>query len=84
MSDDLIRRQAAIDCLIDALYDLDEVDYADNDFIKEELKRVPSVETKAKTPCDLCRFNPPSSGDGKPCSMCPALPNVGRMGSEVE
>ncbi len=25
-----------------------------------------------KTPCDLCRFAPPSSGDGKPCSMCVA------------
>lgn len=24
------------------------------------------------TPCDLCKFNPPSSGDGKPCFMCPA------------
>ena len=24
------------------------------------------------SPCDLCRYNPPSSGDGKPCSMCPA------------
>lgn len=24
------------------------------------------------TPCDCCRFNPPSSGDGKPCSICPA------------
>lgn len=24
------------------------------------------------TPCDNCRFNPPSSGDGKPCSVCPA------------
>lgn len=24
------------------------------------------------TPCDVCRFNPPSSGDGKPCCMCPA------------
>lgn len=23
-------------------------------------------------PCDLCRFNPPSSADGKPCTMCPA------------
>lgn len=23
-------------------------------------------------PCELCRFNPPSSGDGKPCTMCPA------------
>ena len=24
------------------------------------------------TPCDNCRFNPPSSGDNKPCSVCPA------------
>ena len=23
-------------------------------------------------PCDLCRHNPPSSADGKPCSMCVA------------
>ena len=25
-----------------------------------------------KYPCDLCRYNPPSSCDGKPCTMCPA------------
>lgn len=24
------------------------------------------------TPCDVCRFNPPTSGDGKPCFICPA------------
>ena len=24
------------------------------------------------TPCDFCRYNPPSSTDGKPCCMCPA------------
>ena len=24
------------------------------------------------TPCDACRYAPPSSGDGKPCDMCPA------------
>ena len=29
-------------------------------------------ERKTGTPCDLCRHNPPSSGDGKPCSYCPA------------
>lgn len=28
---------------------------------------------KAQIPCDACRFNPPSSADGKPCTMCPAL-----------
>ena len=29
------------------------------------------------TPCDLCRFEPPSSFDGKPCSLCPAAPKEG-------
>lgn len=24
------------------------------------------------TPCDCCKFNPPSIGNGKPCSVCPA------------
>lgn len=49
MSDDLISRQAAIDYLLDALYDLDEADYVDKEFIEEELKRVPSVQPKQKT-----------------------------------
>lgn len=29
------------------------------------------TDKKAKTPCDLCRYAPPSSSDGKPCRMCP-------------
>lgn len=28
--------------------------------------------TVSLTPCDLCTYNPPSSCDGKPCTMCPA------------
>ena len=28
--------------------------------------------SKNMTPCDVCRYNPPSSMDGKPCTMCPA------------
>ncbi len=28
----------------------------------------------AQLPCDLCRHNPPSSMDGKPCSVCVASP----------
>lgn len=24
-------------------------------------------------PCDLCGYNPPSSSDGKPCTMCSAV-----------
>ena len=27
---------------------------------------------KAASPCNLCRYNPPSSMGGKPCSVCPA------------
>lgn len=30
----------------------------------------------ARTPCDLCAFNPASSLDGKPCSLCPAVPRT--------
>ena len=26
--------------------------------------------------CDLCIYNPPSSCDGKPCTMCPATTNM--------
>lgn len=30
------------------------------------------AQEQPETPCDMCRYNPPSSGDGKPCTMCPA------------
>lgn len=26
-------------------------------------------------PCDWCAYNPPSSMDGKPCTVCPAVAN---------
>ena len=39
--------------------------------LNKEIDKAKSRDEKA-TPCDLCRFNPPSSGDGKPCTMCPA------------
>lgn len=48
-ADDLISRQAAIDSLLEALYDLDEYDFVDKVFIEEELKRVPSVQPEQKT-----------------------------------
>ena len=28
--------------------------------------------TVSSSPCDVCRYRPPSSTDGKPCCMCPA------------
>lgn len=30
------------------------------------------VKAQEAGPCGQCRHNPPSSGDGKPCTMCPA------------
>ena len=35
------------------------------------IKNAPTVEV-AKTPCDLCRYNPPSSFNDKPCTLCVA------------
>lgn len=40
---------------------------------------VKHTEERTKThscvsPCDICKHYPPSSADGKPCSMCPAEP----------
>ena len=49
MNDDLISRQAAIDYLLDDLYDLEDTDCVDKEFIEEGLKRVPSVQPKQKT-----------------------------------
>ena len=36
----------------------------------EELSAL--VKARNEGPCGLCRYNPPSSCDGKPCTICPA------------
>lgn len=41
--------------------------------INEVLNSLPSIQVTATSPCDLCRYNPPSSGAGKPCVICPAV-----------
>ena len=33
---------------------------------------IKALKQEPKSPCDLCKYNPPGSGDGKPCTMCPA------------
>ena len=40
----------------------------------EEALEAAIMAVKNVSPCDLCVHNPPSSFDGKPCSMCPAEP----------
>ena len=37
--------------------------------IRRTIEKAPVAAT---SPCDLCRFSPPSSTDGKPCVMCVA------------
>ena len=36
------------------------------------LRELAQADKEGISPCTFCRFNPPSSGDGKPCCMCPA------------
>lgn len=45
--------------------DLWPATYAAADIIKQQ-------RTIDAYPCSFCVYGPPSSGDGKPCTMCPA------------
>lgn len=58
--DDMISRHAAIDAVRKA---------NDKSEAHRMLAQLPTVDA---VPCDVCRFAPPSSGDGKPCTICPA------------
>ena len=40
------------------------------------------VEVEKLTPCDVCMYSPPSSCDGKPCCMCPAIAKMDGKGDE--
>ena len=40
-------------------------------WLKEEVEEgVPGEVAELEYPCGNCVYNPPSSGDGKPCSNC--------------
>ena len=41
------------------------------DDIYHVLDTLPSAQPEL-SPCDVCRYYPPSSMDGKPCTICPA------------
>ena len=56
----VIDRLAAIEDILGDEYDLDR------------LRELAQADREGISPCTFCRFNPPSSGDGKPCCMCPA------------
>ena len=67
------------------LIDLDEIDYKlitekyPEELSEEYIERLfMKIEngTVLPSPCDVCRFRPPSSTDGKPCCICPAEKGV--------
>lgn len=39
---------------------------------RKVINRIVAAKKCAASPCDLCRYNPPSSMGGKPCGLCPA------------
>lgn len=41
------------------------------------LARIHDEPTIEAEPCTFCAYNPPSSGDGKPCTVCPAVAKKG-------
>ena len=66
--DDVVSRQAVLDYL-----KTNVDDFPDYHEAIEKVLELQSVRPQEPFgPCDLCRFNPPSSADGKPCTMCPA------------
>lgn len=65
MKDDVISRVAAADIV---RFECGEWRGLAKTII-DEFEALPTVDA---VPCDVCRFAPPSSGDGKPCTICPA------------
>ena len=47
-------------------------DILDSEYDLDRLRELAQADKEGISPCTFCRFNPPSSGDGKPCCMCPA------------
>lgn len=81
--DDLISRQAVQE-MIDRIGDMypyrqignrdsySQYNEAWTDAINQVDAELSSLPSAQPTPCDVCRHNPPSAMDGKPCCMCPA------------
>ncbi len=68
--DDVVSRQSIINSIANTNFWLSSDNW---DELMEAINKVPTVRSQEPFgPCDLCRFNPPSSADGKPCTMCPA------------
>lgn len=47
-------------------------DILGDEYDLDRLRELAQADREGISPCTFCGFNPPSSGDGKPCCMCPA------------
>ena len=55
-----------------APYELDVHKYCPNCGAKMDAEGGEALESVEQGPCGPCAYGPPSSLDGKPCTMCPA------------
>lgn len=63
---------SAVDYILSQPFKADEHSFKKLMTIKREVYEKSIEALKNQLPCDLCVYNPPSSGDGKPCVMCTA------------
>ena len=74
----MIELDATLDALREVIVPAEDIGFGDeltdgyNDGINMAVTVVSGLPTVDAVPCDVCRFAPPSSGDGKPCTICPA------------
>lgn len=67
------------DCLTEAIHVIGKLDdlwrseIETNVMMMREIERIKRNQRLLEMPCDLCVYSPPSSCDGKPCTMCPAM-----------
>lgn len=67
-----------LDKIVDRLAAYEDTELSPEEIIelkgRMDNKELAEIAMRLVCPCDVCMFNPPSSTDGKPCSMCPASP----------
>ena len=76
----MTQREKLIELLIDSSCcpketDCEDCEYRENAACREEMIAdylLANGVVVDGCPCDLCAYNPPSSCDGKPCTICPA------------
>lgn len=65
-----IDKQEMLDMILDAKREDPETgEFAE--WLAEYLAKRVNKIIEGIDPCDVCAYNPPSSMDGKPCSLCP-------------